>query len=98
AGARTTGSHRLVPLGARSDGAAIRRARHVVQPGALEEVDRVGIAAVLAADPQLQPGRDLASEPPGHLHELSDTRRVERLERRAVEDLAIDVARQDLAL
>ena len=40
---------------------AIRRAAHVVEPGELEERDRVRVAAVLPADPELESG--FASRP-----------------------------------
>ncbi len=63
-----------------------------------EEVDRVGVAAVLAADAELQAGLRLAPEPRAHPDHLSDAGRVERLERRAVEDLDVDVAREHAAL
>ena len=40
-----------------------RRARDVVEAGGVEERDRVWIAAVLAADPELQPRVGLAADP-----------------------------------
>src|ERR1700710_636994 len=64
----------------------------------MEEVDRARIPAVLAADTELEIDLRLASEPRAHPHELPDARRVDRLERRTVEDLHLDIAREDLAL
>src|SRR3954471_1537847 len=64
----------------------------------MEEVDRAGTPAVLAADAELELGLALAPQPRAHAHELADAGRVERLERRAVEDLHLDVAGQDATL
>ena len=52
---------------------AVGRAAHVVEPGHVEEVDRLGVAAVLAADAQLQVRLLLAARP---------TRRAARASRR----------------
>src|SRR6188474_3380424 len=38
-----------------------RRTGHVVEAGAMAEGDRAGITAVLAADPDLEPGLDAAA-------------------------------------
>ncbi len=77
---------------------AVRRAADVVEPGELEEADRVGIAAVLAADAQLEIGAGLAPDPRRQPHEPADAGLVDRLERAAVEHLALHVAREEAAL
>src|SRR5690349_18875450 len=64
----------------------------------MEEVDRVRVSRVLAADAQLQAAVGLASQPRADAHKLTDSQGVERLERRALEDRALDVPRQDAAL
>src|SRR5215216_5584682 len=51
---------------------AVRRAAHVDEPGELEEGDRVGVAAVLAADAELQARPGLAPDPGGQPHEPAD--------------------------
>src|SRR5690348_3003881 len=48
---------------------AIRRAAHVVEPRHVEEVDRVGVAAVLAADAELQLRLGLAARPRREPHQ-----------------------------
>src|SRR4051812_38589706 len=77
---------------------AERRAGHVIEACHVEELDRLRIAAVLAADaePELRVG--LAPDPGGQPHEPADARLVDRLERRAVDDLALHVGRDELAL
>ena len=67
-------------------------------PRAVQEVDRVGVAAVLAADAEPEARVRLAAEPRGHPDQVPHTGRVERLERRAVEDLHVDVAAKDPTL
>ena len=54
----------------------------------MEEGDRVGIAAVLAADAELQVRLGLAAHPRRQPHEPAHARLVDRLERAAVDDLA----------
>jgi O-acetylserine/cysteine efflux transporter len=51
------------------DGHPERRAGDVVEPDVVEEVDRGGVAPVLAADAQVQVGSRLAPEPCGRAHE-----------------------------
>src|SRR5512133_1377649 len=80
------------------DGHAVGAARHVVDAGVVEEVDRVGVAPVLAADAERDVGLGLAAQPGAHAQHLPHARGVDRLERRAVEDLQVDVAGEDLAL
>src|SRR5687767_398390 len=55
---------------------AIRRAAHVVEPGHVEEGDRGGIAAVLAADAEPEVGLRLAAGPGPEPDEPSDSRLV----------------------
>jgi putative exporter of polyketide antibiotics len=69
-----------------------RRAADVVQAGVVEEADRGGIAAVLAADPELDVRGPLAPEPHRRPHELADAGLVDRGERRDGEDPIGDVA------
>src|SRR3712207_8393044 len=76
----------------------MRAARYVVDARVVEELDRVGVAAVLAADAELDVVLGLATEPRAHAQHLAHARLVDRLEWRAVEDLAVDVLREDLAL
>src|SRR5947209_19590617 len=64
----------------------------------MEEIDRVGISAVLAADAELEARVRLAAEPAGEAHEPADARLVDRLERAAVDDLPIEVHRDELRL
>ena len=76
----------------------VGRAGHVVEPGAVEEGDAVGIAAVLAADPELEVGTCLAADPRREADEPSDARLVDRLERRAVDDPLLEVVREEARL
>src|SRR3954449_12510882 len=92
------GAHGGLRCGDAGDGHPVGAARHVVDARVVEEVDRVGVAAVLAADAELDVGLGLAAQPRAHAQHLPHPRRVDRLERRAVEDLQVDVAREDLAL
>src|SRR5690606_26137397 len=62
-------------------GHAVRRAAHVVEPHLLEEEDRRRIAAVLAADPELDVGPRLTPLLDRHLDELADAGDVDRRER-----------------
>src|SRR6266849_358901 len=75
-----------------------RAARNVVEPDAVAEVDRIRVAAVLAADPHLQLRPRLAALAHGQLHEPADTLFVNRLERVARKDLALEVADDEVAL
>src|SRR5207247_1900199 len=59
--------------------------------GHVEEVDRVRVAAVLAADAEPQLGLGLAPGPGGQPHEPAYARLVDRVERAAVDDLLLDV-------
>jgi hypothetical protein len=71
------------------------RAADVVQAGHVEERDRVGVAAVLAADAELEVRARLAADPGGEAHEPADAGAVDRLEGRAVEDPGFEVVREE---
>src|SRR3954470_14593608 len=88
---RSRGSDRRLRRGHPRDRQTERRARDVVQAGAVEEGDRVRVPAVLAADAELDVRAPLASAPDGELDEPTDAGHVDRLERRAVEDVLLDV-------
>src|SRR5205823_3935485 len=75
-----------------------RRAAHVVESRHLEELDRLGIAPVLAADPQLEIGLRLASGPRGQPDEPPHAEPVDRVEGAAVEDASLYVAVEEPAL
>src|SRR3954449_7762388 len=77
---------------------AVRRAAHVVEPGHVEEVDRVGVAAVLTADAELQIRLGLAPGPRGEPDQPADAGLVDRLERTAVDELLLHVLSEELAL
>src|SRR5262245_35510084 len=79
------------------DGDAERRARHVVEPDPLALVDRFGVAAVLAADPELEIGACRAALLDGRPHQTGDGV-VERLERVDRQDPVLDVLEQEAAL
>ena len=72
--------HRAAGLEA-GDRHAEGRAGDVVQPDAVEEVDGLRVAAVLAADADLQVGPGRASLPGRDLHQPADAVDVEALER-----------------
>src|SRR5690606_19060929 len=72
-----------------------RRARHVVEPGLVAELNGARITAVLTADADLQVATSPAPLPGPHLHELPDTVPVEHLERVVLEDAGVQVLRQE---
>src|SRR5512133_3995546 len=74
---------------------AERRAAHVVEARHVEEVDRVRVAAVLAADADLQIGLGLAARPRREPHEPAHARGVDRVERAAVDDLLVQVGGEE---
>src|SRR3954470_10651277 len=67
---------------------AERRARHVVEPDLMAERDRSGIAAVLAADADLEVLADLAAALDADPHQRADAVAVDRDERIAGQDAA----------
>src|SRR5207302_4420923 len=67
------------------------RARHVVETGVVEDLDRFRVTAVLAADAELEPLARLASSLRAHAHELADTMIIERLERIALEETLLEI-------
>src|SRR2546423_541052 len=75
-----------------------RRAAHVVESRYLEDLDRLRIAPVLAADPQLEIGLCLAAGPRGQPHEPPHAGAVDRLERASVHDPPLDVTLEEPAL
>src|SRR5438270_6435315 len=91
AGRRLSGRHA-------GDRHPVRRAAHVVEPRELEERNRLGVAAVLAADPELEVRLGLASGPRREAHEPAHPRPVERLEWAAVQDALVPVAAEEAAL
>src|SRR5262249_18192467 len=62
------------------DREAERRAGNVRQPRVMEELDRLGVAAVFAADSEFQTRVCLATDPRGESYEPADARLVDRLE------------------
>src|SRR3954447_11381637 len=67
---------------------AERRARHVVEPDLVAEGDRGRVAAVLAADADLELGAGLAPAFDADAHQFADTLPVDRHERVGLEDAA----------
>ena len=74
-----------------------RRAGHIVQPQGVAEPDRVGVAAVLAADPQLQRRPGLAALSGGDLHEAAHPSHIDGHKRIRRDELAFLVQAQELA-
>ena len=58
-----------------------RATRDVVDPDGFEEVDGIGVAPVLAADPDHEPGIDLSPGVDGGFDQLADTAAIDRRER-----------------
>src|SRR5215475_10557491 len=77
---------------------AIGRAADVVEPDQVAELDRTGLAAVLAADAELQvrlrPPPPLDSGP----HQVTDALLVEHLERVPLEHAVLEVEGEELPL
>src|SRR5262245_63422898 len=78
------------------DGHPVGGARDVVETAAMEEGDRRRIAAVLAADPDLELLARPASVLHGDADELADPFLVDRLERIEREDPAHEVVGEEL--
>src|SRR5947208_861970 len=74
----------------------VRRRADVVEADLFEEVDRRGIAAMLAADPELQILPRLPSELDPRLHHLADAFDVDRRKRIPLEDLLLLIDPQEL--
>src|SRR4051812_38486201 len=64
----------------------------------MEEVDRLRVATVLAADADLQPGAGLAAFLGGDLHQPADPLAVEGLEGAHAEDAEVDVTAEERSL
>src|SRR5207253_7957145 len=67
-------------------------------PEAVAERDRVGLAAVLAADAELDSFLGASAPLDRDPHQVADAALVERLERVPIEHAVIEVARQELPL
>src|SRR5229473_1555377 len=76
-------------------GYPVGRAGDVVQTAGAEEADRIGIAAVLAADTDLELGIRSSSLVRSQPDELADTLLVDRLEGVPGENLLVDVLRKE---
>ena len=76
---------------------AIRAAGDVVEPEPVAEGDGLRLAAVLAADAQLDPGPLPAAALDGDLHQVADPLLVDRLERVALEHAALEVIGEEAA-
>src|SRR3954452_14430421 len=77
------------------DGNAEGRAGHVVQPGAVEEPDGVGVAPVLAADAELEARSGGAAALGGLDDQGAHALLVDRLERRPLDELLLEVGGHD---
>src|SRR5689334_10582436 len=75
---------------------AVGRGADVVQPDLVEEVHRSGVAAVLAADPELEVLARLAAALDADLDQIADALHVGRRERILLEDLLLLVDLQKL--
>src|SRR5438067_729623 len=80
------------------DGHAVRRAADVVEAEPVAELDRLRVAAVLAADAELDRRLHLAPALDGDAHQLTDAFLVERLEWVALDDAFLEIEREELAL
>src|ERR1019366_659115 len=95
--ALAAGAERRLGGGETGDRDAEGAAAHVIEPDLLEEGDARRVAAVLAADAELQAVAHLAPAPRGHLDERADAFHVERDEGVSRQDAALDVCREELA-
>src|SRR5512145_3095376 len=75
-----------------------RRAGDVVEARVVEEVDGVGVTAVLAADADVEVGAGRPALLRGDLHHAPDALSVQRLERRDAEDAQVEVAAEERRL
>src|SRR5205814_7134636 len=76
---------------------AERRARHVIHAGVVAELHRARLAAVLAANPDLQIGASAPAQPHRDLDELADPFLVEHLEGVLVQDTVLDIEGEEPA-
>ena len=76
---------------------AVRRAGNIVHAAGLEEVDGRRIAAVFAADAQMQVGAGGTAQLGGHLHQLAHAHLIQLGEGIVLVDLLIIVSAQELA-
>src|SRR6266478_5183210 len=70
-------------------GDSVRRRTDVIEPDLVEEVDRRGVAAVLAADADLEVLARLAPALDADADEVADALHVDRRERILLEDLLV---------
>src|SRR5262249_42960556 len=75
----------------------IRPATDIVEASAMEELDRVGVAAMLAADTDLQIGPGATPPLSAHLHQLAHALLVDRDKRIFGKDAPGHIAGQKLA-
>src|SRR5262245_29767393 len=87
--ASTFSAQRRLGGGQARDRQTVRRAGHVVEPAALAELDRAGIAAVLTADADLERAPLAAAALDGDADQRADPVLVDRLERIARIDLEL---------
>ena len=74
-----------------------RGAAHVVHAQPVAEGHRRRLAAVLAADPQLEIGPGAAAQLARHLDQLADAGLVQHLERVVLDDAVLEVVGQEVA-
>src|SRR5438105_510340 len=79
------------------DGDSVRRRADVGEPDRVEEMHRRRVAAMFAADAELDVGTRLPSALNAHRHEVADAVHVDRGERILLEDLLVLVDLQELA-
>src|SRR5205085_12583721 len=77
---------------------AVRRAAHVVEADRVAELDGARLAAVLAADAELDLRLRLAAALDADAHEVADALLVEDLERVPREDAVLEIEGEELAL
>src|SRR5258705_8323174 len=102
AGSDVRASARFLERGLRGGEArqrhAERRAADVVEAELVAEGDAPRLAAVLAADAQLELRFDTSPPLDGDAHQVADAVEVDHLERVALEHTVLEVARQELPL
>ena len=81
----------------RASGTRYGRAADVVEPEPVAERDRLRLAAVLAADAELEVLARAAAALDRDLHQVADAVLVDRLERVALEDAGLEVVREEAA-